>query len=444
MVIVERPTTNNVAINFTVRTGAMFDVIDKAGLASMVSDLIMNGGTLGIAPTTIAQTIDSAAPDFKFTTEWDRTTITATMKPDDLPVILDLIGRLINYPKFEKASFEKAKADRIARLQQINKTPAELAGDVLAAKLYPRYPLGHTIDGTPQSIANLNLADVISFYKRFYIANNSSLVVVGNVGRDYVIAATRSALGQLLKGDVIPASFTPPEPPSKTSIYIVDRPTGSQSYLAIGQTGIARTSEDYFPASVLNYVIGGSASSRLSKRVSEEHYYSRDIHSDLEALRIPGPLLITAQVPTKNAGDAAAETVKVISEAHAQGLTNTEVEAAKDHFISTYDLKLETNAQLAERLAELEIYSLGRDYIINYKSRMAAVTPDQVRKAATNLLHPDAMVIVAVGPASELKESLAKLGTVEVVSYDPKAAAPPAKSETKSTDSSTNQAVKKP
>src|SRR5204863_8005990 len=64
VVVVERPGTNNVAINFTIRTGALFDVVDKAGLADLVADLLMTGGTLGWGQQRIAQTIDTEAPDF--------------------------------------------------------------------------------------------------------------------------------------------------------------------------------------------------------------------------------------------------------------------------------------------------------------------------------------------------------------------------------------------
>ena len=125
--------------------------------------------------------------------------------------------------------------------------------------------------------------------------------------------------------------------------------------------------------------------------------------------------------------------VKVLTETHVQGLSAAEIEGAKDHFISTYELKLETNSQLAERLAEIESYGLGRDYILNYKSRMAAVTQDQIRSVATNLIKPDAMVIVAVGPAAQIKEGLEKLGPVEIVTYDPKVIVAPPKPEVKTT-----------
>ena len=267
----------------------MFDVIDKAGLADLVSDLFLTGGTSGWAPTRIAQTIDSAGADFKITTTWDATTFTATTKAEDVPVILDLIGSLISLAKFDKAAIEKAKADRIAHIQQASESPAEMAESVFAAKLYPRYPLGHTIPGTAQSISNIGISDVLSFYKRFYLANNMALVVVGNANRENVTAAARSALGQLLKGDIVPSAFTPAIPPQKTSIYLVDKPTGDESYLTVGNTGIQRTSDDYFPSQVLNYALGGNPASRLSKKLIEEHAYARNVSSRFETLRLPGP-----------------------------------------------------------------------------------------------------------------------------------------------------------
>ena len=425
VIVVERPSTNNVAINYTIRTGALFDVVDRAGLADLVADLIMTGGTLGWGQQRIAQTIDTEAPDFKITTGWDTTSITATTKAEDLQDVLGMIGALIGQAKFDKPAFEKAKTDRINRLRQSNESPDETAKQVLASKLYPHYPLGHSISGTAQSISNITISDVLGFYRRFYLANNSSLVVVGNSNRETVTNAARSSLGQLLKGEIIPASFTPAESPSKTSVYIVDEPTGDRSYLAMGQPGIARTSDAYFPALVLNYALAGGPNSRLSKKLGEEHNYSRNAVGKFETLRVAGPFVVTAQTSTSDVSGAVAEVVKLLSEVRAQGLTNAEIEGAKDHFISSYDLKLETNEQLAERLSEIESYGLGRDYILNYKSRVAAVTVDQVRSNAGSLLRPDALVIVAVGPASRIKDELAKLGPVEMVNYDPRYIAPP-------------------
>src|SRR6185436_18136645 len=101
---------------------------------------------------------------------------------------------------------------------------------------------------------------------------------------------------------------------------------------ALGQQGIARTSDNYFPAMVLNYALAGGPNSRLSKKLAEEHNYSRNAVSKFETLRVPGPFVVTAQTPTSSVSGAAAEVVKVLSEVRAQGLTAAEVEGSKDHF----------------------------------------------------------------------------------------------------------------
>ena len=89
--------------------------------------------------------------------------------------------------------------------------------------------------------------------------------------------------------------------------------------------------------------------------------------------------------------------------------------AAKSYFIENFPRQLRTSRQIVEQLQDIELYDLGRDYILSFDQRVERVTPEQIKKAAAEYLSTTNLYIVIAGPAAEMEEKLKSIGTVEGV-----------------------------
>jgi predicted Zn-dependent peptidase len=83
--------------------------------------------------------------------------------------------------------------------------------------------------------------------------------------------------------------------------------------------------------------------------------------------------------------------------------------------VSAFAERLSRAETTAEVILDIETYSLGRDYLMNFAPRVNAVTPRDVQKAAQTYLKPGSVAVVVVGPASAYEEGLKKLGAVTVI-----------------------------
>lgn len=412
--VVNRPASRAVAINLTFVGGATFDLAGKAGLASLAAEMLLKGGTEGLASTQIRQIIETDAPNFQITAGWDSISVTATTPPEHADLVLDMIGRMVAGPKFEASEIEAAKKARIQKLRPTVNDPARETAEMFDSTLYGPFPYGHTIEGTAETIKNIGRGDIFNFYKRFFIASNATLVTVGNLTFDEAMRAARAGLGRLLMGTPVPATFKPPQERSAASILVLDRKTTGDSYLHLGDFGVSRGFADYYAVLVLNRVLGVGAQSRLVRRISTEKNYTQLISSHFEARALGGSFQVVAVAPVPVMPKIVEETLSTMEKLRTDLVPEKELEIVKRQIIDEYPLQFETDAQIASRLAEIEVYGLGRDYIVAFQDRVAHVTPEQVRRVAQQLLAPQKVLMIVAGPAAELKPPLSRFGTVAV------------------------------
>lgn len=415
--IVERPGAETVTARLIIKSGAAFDLAGKAGLASFTADMLAMGAE-GLSRQNIEGLLDKTKSKLAVNTGWDATTITITTTPMNLDLALELLGKLVATPSFSDVEFQDLKKKRIEEIKKAQADAAQTAADVFADELYGYYPYGHTILGTPESLARITRGDLILFHRRHYLANNAALAVVGGASFEDAMSAVRSGLGRLLKGAPPPSTFKPPQPLAATRVVLVDKPDAQFSQVVFGHFGISRTDEKYFAVRMMNYILGGSLESRLSKRLINELGYTKSINSNFDARALGGPFTISAVIENRQVYDAIVESLKIVELFRKGEITPAELQSAKDYFINSYNSSIASDEGLAQELTDIELYRLGRDYIINYAQRIGSITTEDIKQAAAVKLRPDVMLISVVGSAAQLQESLKKLGPVEVIPFD--------------------------
>src|SRR5690606_41166555 len=86
----------------------------------------------------------------------------------------------------------------------------------------------------------------------------------------------------------------------KASLYFVDVPNAKQSVINIGYIALPRTSEDYFPAEVMNYKLGGSFSGNVNLILREEKGYTYGANTGFSGTKIPGKFTASCSVRTRS------------------------------------------------------------------------------------------------------------------------------------------------
>src|SRR5690606_14926014 len=276
-------------------------------------------------------------------------------------------------------------------------------------------PYGRPLIGTTASVQALTRDDVEAFYRTHYLPNASSLLFVGHIDADTARALADRHFGDWPAGQPTTPEFEVVPGVETRTIFVVDRPGAVQSEIRIGDVGVARHHEDYFPLLVMNTILGGAFTSRLNMSLRERHGFTYGARSGFAFRRRPGPFIVQAAVATEVTARAVEEALKEMTALRDEGASDKEVASARDYLRGILPLQLQTTGQLASRLADLVIFDLPDDYFQQYRQRIADVSPEDVHRVARQHLRLDRLAIVIVGDAERISEDLESLGIGTVV-----------------------------
>lgn len=404
-----------VELGVTVRRGVGIERPEEAGLAALTAEGMRRGAGERDA-LALARVVDDLGASLGVSAEWDATTVGVAGLSRDRDTLFEVLADVALRPRFDPAEVARARAEHAAGLDKAREDPSTLAAWHLAEALFPGHRYGLPLEGTPETVAELDAAALRAFHARVFVPGNAIVYAVGDVDPEAFQAAVRQAFGAWQGGPVPEPAPPPPEAPAGARVVVVDRPDLVQTQLRIGHGGIDRDDERHVPAQLVNTILGGGGfTSRLMERVRAEEGLTYGIGSGFAQRRRPGPFQVATFTRNAEAGRVVELVLEELRRLRDEPLPDGELAAAKSLRAGNFALALETSAAVAGSLVELDVYGLPPDRLDTYRSRLRAVTAAEAAAVARELLHPDRATIVAVGPAEVLSPLLEAFGPVEVV-----------------------------
>ena len=407
LIVLEEEGTGSVSARLRINSGALFDLAGKGGLADATAGMLLKGGG-GFDSKAVTDTVQQLGLTINISVDWDATDILISGPSDSLDAIFDLLSRIVIDPKFDQKEFDAFKAGRIAALNEDEKSDSEAVRRKALDIVFGTHPFGRPMRGSADSVSKIKREDLIYYHKRFYLANNAELIISGDATAEQVTRLGRSKLGAWKKGEKVPATFRPPAAHSSRQAVILDRPDSSTARVAISQVGISRRAEDYFSAAVM----GAALDQINSKAVSAG---ATAVRTRLDARFLPGPLVVEFESSPDDLAAAIDAVLAGMTQFQSSRLLLEQVEAAKSRVISSFQERLRTSEGTSGLLLDIELYGLGRDYMINFVNRVNGVTPEDVQQAARAYLKPESVVVVVAGPAGRIETVLKKNASVKVL-----------------------------
>ncbi|WP_275098325.1 M16 family metallopeptidase [Sedimenticola hydrogenitrophicus] len=367
------------------------------GVASLTSALLEEGAGDWDADA-IAQRLDSVGAKMSASSQRDMAWLTVRTLTEKraLTETMDTVAQVLGAPRFDPLAFERNRKAMLVSLNHDEQSPGTVAQRTFMHTLFGEHPYAAQVEGTQESLARVSREDVIAHYKKYYVAKNAVIAIVGAVER-----AEAERLAELVTSGLQPGERAPELPQvsdlQASRTLILPFPS-SQSHILMGQPGMQRGDPDYFVLYVGNHILGGSGLvSQLSDEVREKRGLSYSVYSYFSPMRRNGPFLIGAQ--TQNA--KAVETLEVIRQTLArfieQGPSEVELTAAKQNITGGFPLRIASNSKILEYIAMLGFYDLPLDYLDTFVDNVNSVTSEQIRDAFQRRIKPDQLLTVVVG-----------------------------------------------
>jgi zinc protease len=393
--LVESHANPVIAIRFAFRGGATQDDEGKEGLAYFISAM-MDEGAGEMNAIAFQERAQELAMRMDFDAGRDVMLGNIQTLTANKDAVFDLVRLAMTKPRFDQDAIERVHAQILAGLKFDENDPetvASLAWDRLA---FQNHPYGRPIKGTIQSISNITREDLKNYVGRVFARDKLVISVVGDIDAGTLGKALDHLFGELpLHSELAPvADANPPLGPTREVIEM-DVP---QSVAQFGHRGIARKDEDFIPAYVLNYILGGGGfSSRLMEEVREKRGLAYSVYSNLYPYE-HGAVFV-GNVATKN--EAVGQSLEVIESElkrlAEQGPTAEELDNAKSYLTGAYALRFESSSSIANQLLWIQIEDLGIDYVNRRNKLVEAVTLDDIKRVAKRLIEADRLITTIVG-----------------------------------------------
>lgn len=318
------------------------------------------------------------------------------VEPAQLEPAVDIVATMLADPKFPESDFERERSRTLVALEQQKESPSEVAEKTFYKAVFRDHPYAHEPLGTKESVEQLQRRDLMDFHRRYYTAANAVVAIVGDLDRKQAEALAQRLTERLPKGEAAPKL---PEVPALEQAVTerIGHPS-TQSHLRVGQPGIARGAEDYFPLYVGNHAFGGGGLvSVLNEEVREKRGLSYSVYSYFYPMARSGPFLMAMQTRNEQADEGLEVLRQTLAEFLEQGVTEEQLTAAKQNITGSFPLRIDSNQDMVQYLAMIGFYDLPLDYLQAFNDNVESVTREQVNEAFRSHLSPEKMVTVVVG-----------------------------------------------
>ena len=380
--------------------GDVIDPKDGTGITSTMGAMI-NEGTEKHTSKELAEKIERLGASLGVSVGQDNTIVKANTLAIYQSEIIQLIAELVLTPIFPEDELELYKKNAIEGLKYQRSQPDFLSNEQVGRIVYGEHPYGIN-SPTIEDINKLTREQLVSQYKKIFIPNNATLIVVGDVESESLVKELEENLGDWSQGEIEKKEF--PKFPNRTgrSLTIVDRPGSTQSNIVLTNLGIDRKNPDYFPILVMNQILGAGASSRLFMNLREEKGYTYGAYSRSYAKRLGGSFEATSEVRTSVTGESLKEFFFELNRIRDEKASEEELNDAINYLTGVFPIRAETQTGLTGLIVAKTLYDLPEDYLDTYRDNVASVTLEKVQSVANKYITPDKLAIVIVGDAEEV------------------------------------------
>jgi len=384
-----------IAVEFSFAGGAGVDPAGKQGLAGLTAGLLDEGAG-DLDSQAFAKALQDDAIDVSFSASPDTFDCGLKTLSEHQDAAFDLMALALTKPRFDADAIERVRDATLGEIKSELADPTKVARHAFYARVFPDHPYGRDGLGTLESVPGLTVDDLRGTVARMLTRDHLLVAVTGDITPERLGAALDRLFGGL-PAEGAPVLVPEAVPAHAGETEVVARPIG-QSIFLMGQQGLKRADPDWFPAYVMNYVLGGGGfSSRLTEEVREKRGLSYGVYSylypfDHAALIIGGGATVNAK-----AGETLALMKQEWARMAAGGLTEKELADAKTYLTGSFPLQFTSAAAIARTVLQVRHENLGIDYLKRRDALIEAVTLDDVARVAKRLLDPATLTTVVVG-----------------------------------------------
>ncbi len=357
----------------------------------------------------ISSVMDAVGGEMNAFTTREATCFHARVLSGDLPLAVDVVTALVTGSLVTAADVEVERGVILEELAMNDDDPDDGVHDLFAQALWGDSALGRTVLGTNDSITAMTRSQIVGFYRRRYDLSRMVVTASGDVEHDQLLALVSAAFGARLDGPAEPAPLRPVAPaPAVAARVLHEQRDTEQVHVVLGTSGLRYGDPRIEALQVLSGGLGGGMSSRLFQSVREQRGLAYSVHTVTSSYADTGLFGVYAGCAPAKLGQVVDLVRAELSAVAQHGLTEEEVRRAQAPMRASMVLDLEDSGSRMLRLGYAELLDGELLTIDAELARIEAVTPDDVRDVAADVLtRPLSLALIGSAGHTDLEGAVA-------------------------------------
>lgn len=389
------PHTRSVSISFYIGAGSRYETESISGLSHFLEHMLFKGTQRRPTAQQISEEVDSVGGILNGGTDRELTVYYVKVARPHFALALDILVDMIRRPLIDAEEIEKERKVIIEELATVKDSPAQQADVLLDAIMWPNQPLGWDVAGTEQSITSLSRHAVLDYFDHQYVPNNTVVSVAGAIEHEEVVAALEAQTTDWGPGR--PGSWFAAVDGQCGPRLRIEHKRTEQAHISLAVRGVSNEHPDRYAVDLLSAVLGEGMSSRLFTELREKRGLCYDIHSYTSHFLDTGAFSIYAGVDPSAAREAIAAILEQLALAK-EGIPEAELRKAKELTKGRLLLRMEDTRSVSGWLGAQELLTGEVRTVDEVVDRVEAVTTDDLRRVANDLLRTETLNVAIVGP----------------------------------------------
>ena len=387
----------SVAIGFWIGAGSRDERSAKSGASHFIEHLLFKGSR-SYSAQEIASIFDRLGGELNAATSREHTVVYARVPDDRLDIAIEVMGDMVFAPLFAELNSEREVV--LEEIAMYEDTPQEYVHDLISEAVFGRHALGRPVVGSAAVISSISRRSLAAYHHAMYAPGNIVVAAVGNFEHDRLLAlleqAERKAQGPPADRPIRSPLLRPPTPGIR-----FQRKDTEQYHVCLAAPGIARSDRRRFVVSLLDAILGGSASSRLFQEIREKRGMAYSVYTFASQYTDTGQVGLYVGTREDNLRECLDVATEQILDIAAGNLTDEELERAKENLKSRIMLSMESTSNRMSRLGKSLITNTEILSVSRIIAEIDGVTIPAVAELAGVLLSPERLSAAGIGPRED-------------------------------------------
>jgi len=411
-----------VAVDAWVRAGTRRETQGQPGVAHFLEHLLFKGTPTHPDEESVDGTIEDLGGSLDAATSYDWAHFYTEVPATGYGQAISLLADILQHASLTSNSIEEERPIILDEISQNSSDPLTSMEDTVRGLIYTSdSAYSRSITGTADQVQAVTRDQIVAFYNTYYVPNNTTLVVSGDVNTGDVVKFAMAQFGAWAKSTTLPvdgdtqrSSYLIPTDDSSRIRKTLLQQDGSESYVVMGFPAPSVTDQpDAWDMDVLLTLLGQGGNNLLTTDLKIKGQLVNTIGADYLTQKDPGILTISASLPTANVQAVQDAILVEIKKLRTNLISDQVLMAAKNALKANYLFDVDTDSGHADSLGFYDCID-SYQYDVDYLKNIDAVTAADIQRIAQKYLDPESYAVVLQVPAPDVSTARAPIASDSV------------------------------